>query len=313
MLGNPSLGWGKTVAQVLRLGRLHFIGAGLLLFLLGALLSILQGADLVVQRLLLGYLAFLPAHLSVSYSNDYFDTDVDALGRPTLFTGGSGVLIKNPWLRPWARRLAIGLMVCSVFFGLVFTLLYRYHLWLVGYLLIGNALGWFYSAPPLRLAARGFGEIATSITIGLAVPSLGYLIMRGQLDGGFWMLAPPLLLVGLAFILLVEIPDMEADRKGGKNTFVSREGRRFAFVAVGALFAIVTVLLMLLAALFPEHPARLDAIAAYSLLPTVPAIVSAIRRPVARAAAARHVSVILVALVVFVAVTDAYLLWLVLR
>ena len=313
MLGNPSIGWGKTVAQVLRLGRLHFVGAGLLLFLLGALLAALHGADLALRRLILGYLAFFPAHLSVSYSNDYFDADVDGLGRPTLFTGGSGVLTANPHLRPLARRLAIGLMACSLIAGLAFALTYDYPLWFLAYLLAGNALGWFYSAPPLRLSARGLGEIATTITIGLAVPSMGYLVMQGGLDSGFWLLAPPLLLVGLAFILLVEIPDVEADRKGGKNTLVSREGRRFGFVAVGALFTAVTALFVLLAALYPEHPARLDAIAAYALIPTVPAVVGAVRRPVHRATAARYVSIILVALVAFVAVTDAHLVWLVVR
>lgn len=313
MLSYPSVGWGKTVAQVLRLGRLHFVGAGLLLFLLGALLAALHGADLVLQRLALGYLVFLPAHLAVSFSNDYYDVEVDSLGRPTLFTGGSGVLTANPYLRPLARRLALGLMGCSLLAGLAFAVAFDYPLWFMGYPAVGNALGWFYSAPPLRLCARGLGEVATTLTIGLAVPSMGYLVMRGGLDSGFWLLAPPLLLVGLAFILLVEIPDMEADRKGGKNTLVSREGRRFAFVAVGTLFSAVTALLVLLAVLYPEHPARLDAVAAYSLLPAVPALVGAIRRPVGRAAAAHYVSVNLVALVAFVAVTDAHLWWLVMH
>jgi len=313
MLENPSIGWRRTVVQVLRLGRLHFVAAGLLLFVFGAFLASLQGASLVLRRLILGYLAFFPAHLSVSYSNDYFDADGDVLGRPTLFTGGSGVLTANPQLRPLARRLAIGLMACSVLLGLLFTLTYSYSLWFLAYLVAGNGMGWFYSAPPLRLSARGLGEVATTLTIGLAVPGMGYLVMQGRLDSGFWLLAPPLLLVGLAFILLVEIPDMEADRKGGKNTLVSREGRRFAFAAVGVLFASVTALFVLLAALYPEHPARLDAISVYALVPTVPAIVAATRRPIARAAAARLVSVILVALVAFVAVTDAHLIWLALR
>jgi 1,4-dihydroxy-2-naphthoate polyprenyltransferase len=313
MLRNPSIGWGKTVVQVLRLGRLHFVAAGLLLFLFGALLAGLHGADLALRRLILGYLAFFPAHLSVSYSNDYFDANVDSLGRPTLFTGGSGVLTANPQLRPLARRLAIGLMACSLVAGLAFTLVYDYPLWFLAYLLAGNALGWSYSAPPLRLSARGLGEIATTLTVGLAVPSMGYLVMQGRLDSAFWLMAPPLLLVGLAFILLVEIPDMEADRKGGKKTLVSREGRRFGFVAVGALFAAMTALFGVLAVLYPEHPARLDAISAYALVPAVPAILAAVHRPVHRAVATRYVNVILVALVTFVAVTDAHLIWLLVR
>jgi len=45
----------------------------------------------------------------------------------------------------------------------------------------------------------------------------------------------PLTLYGLAFIISVEILDMEADRLGDKKTWVARKGRRFGFTAIGLL------------------------------------------------------------------------------
>jgi 1,4-dihydroxy-2-naphthoate octaprenyltransferase len=39
---------------------------------------------------------------------------------------------------------------------------------------MGNLVGWFYSAPPLRLAYRGLGEFSTAATVGFLVPAMGY-------------------------------------------------------------------------------------------------------------------------------------------
>jgi len=60
--------------SLLRLARPHFPVAGLLLFVFGAMWAVLWGAPFSLPRLLLGYLIVLPAHLSVSFSNDYFDS-----------------------------------------------------------------------------------------------------------------------------------------------------------------------------------------------------------------------------------------------
>ena len=40
------------------------------------------------------------------------------------------------------------------------------------------------------------------------------------------------MLYALAFIICVEIPDMESDRLGNKNTLIVRKGRKFAFTLI---------------------------------------------------------------------------------
>jgi 1,4-dihydroxy-2-naphthoate octaprenyltransferase len=291
--------------SLLRLARPHFPVAGLLLFVFGAMWAVLLGAPLSLPRLLLGYLIVLPAHLSVSFSNDYFDTEVDRLGTPTLFTGGSGVLVEHPELRPLAKRIAIGLMLLSVAIGILFTVKYSYPMWFLGAVVMGNLVGWFYSAPPLEFSYRGLGEVTNAAVIGLLVPGFGCLVMAGTLDAKGLLFAIPLILYGLAFIVTVEIPDEEADRLGNKRTWVARRGRRFGFTAVGLFLLAATVCFMFLARLPDQQPA-LDfrVFLLLSLLPLAAGTVGVLRRPADRLAATRIANLIVSSLMVFIFAID---------
>src|SRR4030042_3147483 len=82
-----------SMSKLFRVARPQFFISGLALFAFGVAWAVLLGAPFSLSRILLGYLILLPAHLSVSYSNDYFDVDVDKHDKPTFFSGGSGVLV----------------------------------------------------------------------------------------------------------------------------------------------------------------------------------------------------------------------------
>lgn len=297
----------RTAVRVLRLGRLHFVLAGLLLFSWGALLAVLAGAEAAWGRFALGYLVLFPAHLSVSYSNDYFDAEADAYGTPTLFTGGSGILQAEPALRPLARAIALGLIGLSLVMGIVFAWRYGGGVGFVGLVLLGNLLGWFYAAPPLRLSYRGLGEAATAAMVGFLLPALGFLVMAGALEGPFLLVAPALLLYGASFIVAVQIPDVEADRLAGKNTLVGRRGRPWAFSALGLLPSLAAVYLLVAGWFLREVLALpLWPVGLLSVSVAVAGIVGAVRRPTQRTAATRLVNAFLIALVLFVLAADAY-------
>jgi len=297
----------RTAVRVLRLGRLHFVLAGLLLFSWGALLAVLAGAEAAWGRFALGYLVLFPAHLSVSYSNDYFDAEADAYGTPTLFTGGSGILQAEPALRPLARAIALGLIGLSLVMGIVFAWRYGGGVGFVGLVLVGNLLGWFYAAPPLRLSYRGLGEAATAAMVGFLLPALGFLVMAGALEGPFLLVAPALLLYGASFIVAVQIPDVEADRLAGKNTLVGRRGRPWAFSALGLLPSLAAVYLLVAGWFLREVLALpLWPVGLLSVSVAVAGIVGAVRRPTQRTAATRLVNAFLIALVLFVLAADAY-------
>ncbi len=296
---------------LLLVARPQFLAVGLALFLFGALWAALLGASFPPVRLVLGYLVILPAHLSVSYSNDYFDVEVDRLGTPTPFSGGSGVLVEHPELRGPAKWMALSLMACSLAFGLVFWLLYAYPLWYLGLVLLGNLLGWFYSSPPLRLAYRGLGELSTMFTAGFLLPGMGYLLARGTLDRDGLVFLLPLMLYGLAFILTVQLPDMEVDRLGGKGTWVARRGRGFGFGLIGLALLGASLFIYFFPQIFPGSY-RLDfhVLGLLSLLPLAPGLTGLALRPSARAATLRLVLVNMLSLAVFCLAADGYLVYL---
>jgi 1,4-dihydroxy-2-naphthoate octaprenyltransferase len=288
------------------IARPQFLIPGALLYTFGALLAVLSGAAFAWPQLLLGYAIVLPAQLSVSYSNDYYDAALDAQGTPTPFTGGSGVLVAHPELRQAARRIAVGLIFCSVTVAALFAVRYTMPVGFLGFVVACNLLGWFYTAPPLRLAYRGLGEPANAAMAGL-LPLAGYLALGGQDARGLALLVVPLTLYGLAFIIGVSIPDMEVDRLGGKRTWVARRGRRWGFAAVGAALLGGTICVLLLHA-FRGALYGLDAriMAALSLPPLIAGATGWLLRPTDRAAATRLVNAAMICLAAFNIAIVAY-------
>ena len=294
--------------KLLGVARPRFLLTGMVLFLFGAAWAVLLGGTFSASRMLLGYLIVLPAHLSVSFSNDYFDVAVDSFGSPSPFTGGSGVLVHHPELREPARRIALGLIVCSMVLGILFMIRYAYPPRFLGFVLLGNLVGWFYSAPPLRLAYRGLGELTTALTAGVLVPGMGYLVMGGNADGDALLFVIPLLLFGLAFILTVEIPDLEMDRLGNKRTWVARKGRAFGFIAAGISLLAATGYFFCFPWLSSRaYPLDLRILGLLSLLPLSAGAIGMLRRPAQRQPATRIVNAMIVTLALFFILADAYL------
>jgi 1,4-dihydroxy-2-naphthoate octaprenyltransferase len=239
---------------MLRLTRMHFLVPGFLLYTLGFLLADLNGGYLGLDRFLLGYAIFYPAHLAVSFSNDYFDVEADRLSKRTPLSGGSGVLIEHPEFQPLAIRTAVALMLISAIMAVVFFILFRPVWYFLPFAWGGILLGWFYTAPPLRLAYRGLGEVTTAIAAGLIMPGMGYLCSLGHLDLWFLGFASLLICYGFFFIFTVEMPDVEADRLGGKNNLLVRKG-----LETGARWSLIFTILGTLGFLFAAISNYFDA------------------------------------------------------
>jgi 1,4-dihydroxy-2-naphthoate octaprenyltransferase len=300
--------------SVIHLARPHFLLASIVLFTMGAAWAIILGAEPGIRKLLWGYLIVFCAQLSVSFSNDYFDAETDCHGDPSLFAGGSGILVRNPELKVPARRVAIGLILLSLTLGLLFTIHYAYPVWFFGLIIIGNLLGWFYTAPPIRLAYRGLGEISTAVIAGAFLPGMGYLAATGTLDGNGLVIMIPLLLIGLAFILSVEIPDMEADRLGGKKTWVARRGRAFGFRLIGTLLLLVAGYYFLVPAIAAKPlPVNFRILGLFSLLPLCAAWVGILKRPEGKHESTVLVNTIIGAMIAFFVLADTYLVLLALK
>ncbi len=167
-------------------------------------------------------------HAAINVHNDYFDdlngTDAGNDERQFPFTGGSRMIQNGVMSQAATRHLAWGLYAATVAIGV--ALLTRGGLPLLWLGLAGMVLGWAYSAPPLALNRRGLGEPTVAIGFGLFMPLGADLVQRGTLHAlpvwaglGFALMAANLLLIN-------QFPDLQADRRAGKDHWVVRLGRR---------------------------------------------------------------------------------------
>lgn len=256
-----------NAGDILRLTRAHFLIPGIMLYILGATLAMARGWEFDLNKFFLGYAIFGTAHLSVSFSNDYFDREGDRPGRRTPVSGGSGVLQENPELARVAFLMAIGLILVSITLGAIFVIVFSYPWWFLFFILLGNMSAWFYSAPPLKLAYRGWGEISTALAAGFLMPGIGYLVLSGTIDAWFLLITLPLICYGLFFILSVELPDVDSDRLAGKINVMVKIGRDFGLV-LGALVTLLgTLILTAMAALDILVEIDLWPFALFSLVP----------------------------------------------
>jgi len=232
----------NVVFSLLKLARLHAVFVGFFMFLIGALLACISGASFTFSRFALGYAILFAAQLSISYSNDYFDVMTDQYSAKNFFSGGSKVLVEHPELRRFSKWFALGLVVLSVALAGVFVAVFSFSVFFLLFVIVGNLIGWYYTAPPVRLSYRGLGEITAMLMIGVFIPELGYWVVNGGVDGFYLLFAAPFSLYGLALIIDVEIPDREADMRANKKNLIVRKGR-----PVGLL---VSACAMLLASLY---------------------------------------------------------------
>lgn len=215
---------------------------GIALFLFGSLLALVLGADFNFTKLILGLIIAVSAILSSQYSNEYFDREVDSCNSFTTFSGGSGILVENPELCNHIITIAVILSSLSILLAIVYTIIYAASPWLLILVIAGNLLGWFYTAPPLKLAYHGWGELAFGLGDGFLLPAFGFLVFMGYLNSLFLLFVTPLFLYIFATSINKEIPDLESDKLGHKYTMIVRRGRKFGFKLVTLLFLIATLL-----------------------------------------------------------------------
>ncbi|GAC1518461.1 MAG: hypothetical protein NVS2B3_14460 [Vulcanimicrobiaceae bacterium] len=100
---------------------------------------------------------------------------------------------------------------------------------------------WCYSAPPLRLLARGLGEVQTALVVAVLVPLCAYAAQGAPLVPRAIAGTLPGAAAIFAMMLAVEYPDVAADRATGKANLVVRFGTeamaRLGVVATVAVYA----------------------------------------------------------------------------
>lgn len=295
--------------KIIRLGRLKLPLVAFLLFLFGVLLAVVSGVSFAIDRFLLGSAIMIAAILSVNYGNDYFDYEVDRYSKRTAFSGGSGILQDNPELIVFAKRFALAMMSLSIILAAIFTVVFSFPIFFFVFVVVGNLLGWFYAAPPLSLSYRGFSEITTVAAVGLMLPSLGYLVLKASFDLAFGVFTLPCMLYALAFIICVEIPDMENDQRGNKNTLIARKGRKFGFTLIAISGSLASLWFLIVQMTNLVHlPVDFRLITLLALLPLFSGVLGLVRRTEDRNMATKLVNHEISVLTIFLLIVNCYLL-----
>ncbi|GAC1323095.1 MAG: 1,4-dihydroxy-2-naphthoate polyprenyltransferase [Chloroflexota bacterium] len=171
--------------------------------------------------------------------NDYFDW---RSGADT--EGPSGRLLREKLLEPHHVRLAgLLLLTAGSVAGLAIVAIAGWPILALG--VIGVVFAYFYTAPPLKLAYRGLGEVVVFVLMGPGMVLGGYLVHQPSSD----LLTPLIASVPVgclvATILQVNnIRDIDLDRASGKRTLATRIGvraarREFDVLLAGAYLSLI--------------------------------------------------------------------------
>jgi len=236
------------VGRYMAATRPAFLSVTLVACLIGLASAHGTGVSIDPLNACLTVLFALVAHAGGNVINDYHDdvSGADAVNTERLFpfTGGSRFIQNGVLTRAGTARFGYGLLAVVIPAGLY--LAWQSGPGLIAIGLAGMLVGWAYSAPPLKLMARGLGEFGVTAAWLIVVIGADF-VQRGSFS-------PLPAMAGLSYALLVanilyinQFPDHRGDAAAGKLTLVVLLGPPvakwgyllIAIVAYGWLVAMV--------------------------------------------------------------------------
>ena len=197
------------------------------------------------------------------------DQAVAAVDR-SPFSGGKRVLVDSLLTRGQCRLIASIFFTLGIAIGLLIAVLREPHTLSIG--LVGVALAWYYHGGSVRLAYRGFGELAVALAYGPLVVCGTYLVQTGQFSIPLIHASVSLGLLVSAFLWINEFPDYSADKAAGKRNLVVRLGRQNSKPTY-VVIVVAAYLILVLAALSCESTRGM----LWGLLGSVPAAFAMVR------------------------------------
>ncbi len=252
-----------------------FILATVMPIFLGLGYSIYDGHPINWVNAILTLLAGVLLHAAINVLNDYYDSlnGTDDLNEERVFpfTGGSRFIQNEVLTRKQTLAYGLSLVLAVMLIGIYLISQTGITLFWLG--LFGILLGWGYSAPPLNLNSRGFGELSVLIGFGL-LPLGAYLVQTGVLSLMLVLVSLPVALLTANLLYINQFPDRKADIQAHKLHWVARLSpnvARWGYVLIASLawlalaILVITGLLPILA-LISALPAILSIKAARILL-----------------------------------------------
>ena len=240
----------RQIRLIILLSRPVFLLGGALFYALGAGIARYLGTPIDWGLYFLGQAYVTTMQLSAQYLNEYFDAPADQENpNRTPFSGGSGAVGEGKLSQEtvmWAALTTLTILASLTVVMLNVTSLSPLLVTIVGLAFLGS---FFYSAPPVKLANSGYGELTTSVLVANLVPVFAFVLQYGELHRLLVMSTFPLTALHLAMMIVFEFPDYLNDIKFEKYTLLVRVGWERGMVLHNIL--ILTAFLLLgLAATF---------------------------------------------------------------
>lgn len=220
---------------IAKMARAQFLSSIIAPLVAGSLLAASINGSLDVLQFIIVIFIGVGLHVATNVYNDIYDT-IQGTDKVNVHrnenSGGSGVLLDNPELMPKMYNLARTGLVMALVGTIALTFLIDKALWpwLWGLYLLSAFFSKYYTAPPFKLAYRGWGEISVWFAFGpmaILIAAVGQGLLFDPL---VIKLMPATGFSTLSILLAGQLIDLDADRKGGKHGVASRMGTQFTSI-----------------------------------------------------------------------------------
>lgn len=253
------------IATLLKSIRVPFLILAPVCVYLASSLVVYEKTNLSFMVLVLALIAGLFAQISVNALNEYLDftSGLDAMTKRTPFSGGSGALIEVPQMKNWVLYVALLSLLVTFAIGLFFfyfrgPLIVVYGI--AGIFLILAYTRWINKSALACLVAPGLG-------FGVIMVTGCHFALSGTHTPGAFFAGLIVFFLTNNLLLLNQFPDIDADRKVGRNHWPIRYGVASASKIYG-IFSILSALLILIAVIFQFFPP----LTSLALLPVIACI-----------------------------------------
>jgi 1,4-dihydroxy-2-naphthoate octaprenyltransferase len=234
-----SISISKKLLSWLTLFRLGATARGVLPFLLGAVIAWSQGSPIDWLILLLSSIAVICIMLMTFLVNEYYDFEVDIANKDYhMLSGGSRILPLGLIPRRHAIIAAYIFAAVAIAIGLWLYLGLKTGPLTIPLGALAIIIGYVYTAGPIRLSYRGWGEVSIWFTCGWLATMTGYYLQTGQLNTIATLASLPGAFSVFIVILINEVPDIRSDKLSGKNNLAVRLGQAKA----GILYLVLLIL-----------------------------------------------------------------------
>ena len=236
----------KSQPNIIKMTRAPFLSSIIAPLLFGSFAAASVTGNFLLPNFFLVMIIGLGLHVATNVYNDIYDTfqgtDKVNVNR-NEFSGGSGVLVDNPELVSkmfLIARSSLIIAFCSTV-GLMFFIDENLFPHLLVLVILAAFFSKFYTAAPVKLAYRGWGEISVWFAFG----PMAVLIASVSQNLGFHetiiLLMPISGLSTLSILLIGQLIDLKADADTGKLGFAARKGS----FNTAILFVIVQILILI--------------------------------------------------------------------